>query len=303
MPPIRKLPALLLAAVALPAVALAQPARPVTLATPEVLHAVSQFYDYERAAPLRAETIARQEFPGYTREKVAFDGGRGSRVPGYLALPKAGRGPFPVVILIDGVGGTKERWFQEEGWPRGLLVTRALLDSGFAVLALDARYHGERAAENDFRAPQFSARPFDRTMIVESIIEHRRALDYLATRPELDTARVGVLGMSMGGVMTFALAGLEPRVKVAVAGVTPIAPMHEAAAIPIAPQTFAGAIRRTPVLMLMGRTDGWYSVAEAQQLFDLLPTPRKELVFYDVGHRLPPEYAAKAVGWLVAHLR
>ena len=73
-------------------------------------------------------------------------------------------------------------------------------------------------------------------------------------------------------------------------------------AIPIAPQTFAGAIRTTPILMLMGRTDGFYSAADAQQLHDLIPSPQKSLVFFDSGHRLPPEYGPRAVEWLKTHL-
>lgn len=276
---------------------------PVRLASPEVFEAVSQFYLYDRTTPLQAEVIAKQTFPTYTREKIAFAGYGGSRVPGYLALPTSGTGPFPVVVLIDGVSGSKENWFQVDSWPRGLLVTESLLASGIAVLALDARFHGERAAENGYRPPHFSAQPTDREMIQQSIVEHRRALDYLATRPEIDITRIGALGLSMGGIMTFALSSMDPRIKAAVAGLTPILLMKETIAIPIAPQTFAGAIRTTPILMLMGRTDGFYSVSDAQQLYDLIPSPRKELVFYDTGHRLPPEYADRAVAWLKNYLR
>jgi dienelactone hydrolase len=294
---------LLLALVARGASGQAPATGPVAVASAEVFRAVSQFYEYDRAAPLQAEVVAKQDFPTYTREKIVFTGTQRSRVPGYLALPKSGAAPFPVVLLIDGVGGSKERWFQEDSWPRGTLVTEALIASGIAVLALDARFHGERAAENDYRAPRFSARPADREMITQSIVEHRRAIDYLSGRAEIDSTRIGALGLSMGGIMTFALTAMDGRIRAAVAGVTPIAPMKEAAAIPIAPQTFAGAIRDTPILMLMGRTDGFYTVDDARQLFAAIPSSRKDLVIYDSGHRLPPEYAPRAVEWLRTHLR
>lgn len=55
--------------------------------------------------------------------------------------------------------------------------------------------------------------------------------------------------------------------------------------------------------MLMGRSDGYYSVDEARQLFESIASTRKELVFYDSGHRMPPEYAAKAVSWLLQYLK
>jgi dienelactone hydrolase len=275
---------------------------PVTVAGPEVFEAVSQFYTYDREVPLNAEVAVRQEFPTFIREKVVFTGIRPVRVPAYLALPRAGAGPFPVVVLIDGVTGSKERWFETDSWPRGTLVSHALLEAGIAVLSLDARHHGERIWENDFRAPQAASGPVGRDMIVPSIIEHRRAMDYLATRPEIDAGRIGVLGLSMGGMMTFALTSLDPRVRVAVAGVTPVGVMKGRESIPVAPQTFAGQIRDTPILLQMGRTDPFYTVEDARQLYSAIPSARKELVLYDAGHQLPPEYAPKAVEWLRDHL-
>jgi len=274
---------------------------PIRAASPEVFQAVSQFYEYDRKAPLQAEVIGKDETPGYRREKIVFTGIQRSRVPGYLALPKRGTGPFPVVMLIDGMAGSKDRWFQEDSWPRGTLVTSALVESGFAVLALDAPYHGERAAENDFRIPQATAG--QRDMMSRSIVEHRRAMDYLATRPEIDTSRVGALGVSGGGIVTFALAGMDPRIRAAVAGVTPVGMMRAPIAIPIAPHVFAGAITETPFLMIMGRKDFFYTVEEAQQLFETIRSPRKELILYEGDHRPLPEYAAQSAAWFRQHLK
>ena len=83
-------PSIVLAlALLLPAAGRAQDATaPVVLASPEVFQAVSQFYAYDRAAPLDAQVVARQETPTYVREKVVFSGVDGLRVPGYLAIPK-----------------------------------------------------------------------------------------------------------------------------------------------------------------------------------------------------------------------
>jgi hypothetical protein len=54
--------------------------------------------------------------------------------------------------------------------------------------------------------------------------------------------------------------------------------------------------------MLMGRTDAWYTQAQAEQIFGLIPT-QKDLIWYDVGHRLPEHYAGAAVTWFRRHLR
>ena len=298
-----RLPGLLLLSLAAAAHLAGQsaPAPPIRAATPEVFEAIRAVYEYNRKAPLRAESLVKRDFPAYTREKIVFSGVQQIRVPGLLLTPKAGRPPYPVVILLHGITGTKESWFEPDGWAYGPRLIDPLVTAGIAVLALDARFHGERGSEGDYRVPNDINEIRD--LVVQTVIEHRRALDYLATRGDIDTTRIGLLGLSMGGMETFALTGVDARVRVAVAGVTPVGATRSFITIPVAPQTFAGAIRTTPLLMLMGRTDEYYTVDEARQLFETIASPRKELVFYDSGHRMPAEYAAKAVGWLVQYLK
>ena len=274
---------------------------PIRAATPEVFEATRAIYEYNRKAPLLAESVSKREFPAYTREKIVFSGVQQSRVPGLLMLPKAAATPYPLVILLHGITGSKESWFEPDGWAYGPRLIDPLVAAGIAVLALDARYHGERGAEGGYRVPNDINEIRD--FVVETVIEHRRALDYLATRGDIDTTRIGLLGLSMGGMEAFALTGVDSRVRAAVAGVTPIGATKNFVTIPVAPQTFAGAIRTTPFLMLMGRSDEYYTVDEARRVFESIPSPRKELVFYDSGHRMPPEYAAKAVSWLVQYLK
>lgn len=270
-------------------------------ATAEVFEAIRPVYEYNRNAPLQPELLGKQDFPAYTREKLLLNGVLQIRVPGYLVLPKSGKRPFPVVLLLHGITGQKEGWFEPDGWAYGPKLIEPLVAAGIAVLALDARYHGERIADNAYRVP--SELNDIRDMVIQTVIEQRRAMDFIATRAELDTARIGVLGLSMGGMETFALVGVDPRMKVAVAGVTPVGVLKDPMTLPVAPQTFAGAIRTTPFLMLMGRNDGYYTMEEARELFATVASPRKELVFYDSGHRMPPEYAAKAVDWLTRYLK
>jgi dienelactone hydrolase len=57
-------------------------------------------------------------------------------------------------------------------------------------------------------------------MLGETIVGWRvwdviRAIDYIATRPELDASRVGCMGISGGGTATLFSAALEPRIRAA----------------------------------------------------------------------------------------
>lgn len=290
----------------------------------EAYQALLQFLDYDRGQPLDARIVAREEIEGYEREKVVLNGMRGERVPGYLAFPKERDRPCPLVLELHGMSGSKDAWWQDQAGFRGGLVTKGLLASGIAVLALDGPYHGERIGSKDYESPWAMQEIEFRDHMLQGVVEQRIAMDYLATRAEVDTSRLGVIGYSLGGDQTFMLTAADARVKTAVACVPPpigytmarryaqnltIAQYLADAALtpahvdPASAQQWARGIGSRPFLMLVGRTDEWYTPDEAQQLFDFVPGQTKELVFYDSGHLLPVEYAAKAVQWLEAHLK
>jgi dienelactone hydrolase len=256
-------------------------------------------YEFNAKVPLEVRALAKDDFPTFTREKFSFIGQPRARVPAYLAVPKTGAAPFPVVLLIDGIGGGKERWFHAESWPRGLSVVEALVAQGFAVLALDAPLHGERASEGDFVIPDDWLER--RALIMQSVVEHRRALDALEARGGLDVKRVGVVGLSIGALMAFILSAVEPRVKAAVAGLTPVARTKDPLMGPIAPQTFLGAIT-TPVLMFVGKRDALSPLDESRAVFEGLASKQKEFVSYDTDHRPPSDYAAAVATWLTKAL-
>jgi dienelactone hydrolase len=274
----------------------------------EAYEAILTFYEYDQDMPLAARTVEATEGSNHIREKVVFNGVRDSRVPAYLGLPTGGAGPYPCVLLVNGITGTKERWWEEDSWPHGRKVTEQLFTAGFAVFALDAVYHGERNALDEFERPGdvlFRHEWYNRSrnMIKQTTVEYRRAIDYLATREEIDSDRIGVLGNSMGGLIIFALNASEPRVKVSVAGVTPIKVMTPPELVPISPNNFARGIGPRPFLMLMGKADPFYTVEESEQLFEMIEGGPKKLIFYESGHRLPEEYVGDAVAWLNEHLK
>lgn len=271
----------------------------------EAFQVLLQFFQYDQGIPLEARIVEKQDTPDYVREKIVFRGVRDSRVPGYLAIPKTGTPPYPCVLQLHGIMGSKSDWWDDDSFLSGGHLTKGLLEAGSAVLALDAQYHGERISNNDYESPgvmvfQKGWLNRMREMIIQSTVEYRRAIDYLSTRTEIDTTQIGMIGYSMGGMMTFYLTGVEPRIKVSVACVTPTVKERLSAT---APQNFAKAVGGRPFLMLMGQIDPFYTIEESQQLHDLIESSTKELVFYESGHRLPVEYTRKAIEWFQAYLQ
>ncbi len=272
----------------------------------EAFGIIRQAYEYDRDLPLNAVVMETLDMDTCTRQLIAFDSVGDSRVPGYLAIPKTGVKPFPCVILLHGYTGNKGEWWQDDSFYAGGLVSKAFLTSGYAVLALDARYHGERRPPLDdlMPGPLLNRGLYSRAidMIVGSVVDYRRAIDYLETRAEIDSTRIGVHGYSMGGMMTFLLTGTEPRIKAAVSCVTWNWDNPSEKYQLIAPYNFARAIGDRPFLMMMGRSDTLLPLEAAERLYTLVEKPTTNLILFDSNHRLPDAYIGESLAWFQGHL-
>jgi dipeptidyl aminopeptidase/acylaminoacyl peptidase len=168
----------------------------------EAYELFSSFYDYDRDIPLEARIGGRFEIPGATVEKVVFRS-RDSDVVAFLATPKEGAKPYPCVLALHGLGLDKMSWWEDDNDLSGGNLTKALLGAGIAVLTPDAQYHGERSHSNDYEfthSLRMSGREFRfRDMLIQSVVDCRRAIDYLATRSNIDESKIGVIGYSLGG--------------------------------------------------------------------------------------------------------
>lgn len=104
----------------------------------------------------------------------------------------------------------------------------------------------------------------------------------------------------MGGLQTFILTAVEPRICVSVACVVPSLTDRTTS---IAPKDYAQGIGDRPFLMLMGLSDTMCHQQHARQLLDLVPSTRKDLILFDAGHKLPTDYVVDALDWMEEHLR
>lgn len=276
----------------------------------EACRAVAQFYEYDRTIPLEARLVEKVKKDDLLREKIVFRGAQGFLVPAYLQFPPSGEGPFPCVLLLHGWSGSKENWWQESNYISGGTVRKALLAAGCAVLAIDAQCHGDRIAQNDFApvnhyadkeagANQRKGYFSQQEIYIQTTRDYRRAIDYLQSRPEIDKARIGIVGYSMGGTQTFLLTGVEPRIKAAVAVATPA---EKSKWSPIAPQNFIHGIGDRPFLTIIGRSDELCPIEHALRLQTMIESKTKDQVLFDAGHKLPPTYVPHAIEWIRKHL-
>lgn len=148
-------------------------------------------------------------FP-YRSEEVAFDNpaAPGVRLAGTLTLPE-GAGPFPAVVLITGTG-PQDRDETIEGHRSFAIWADVLTRRGVAVFRFDDR--GVGASTGNFGAATGVDFASDVTAVFEG----------LSARPEIDPARVGLIGHSEGAVFAYLAMeeGLRPAWLVTLAGPT-----------------------------------------------------------------------------------
>jgi len=289
----------------------AEEAAPYPRISEEAFKARLPFFDYAKGVPLEGRVVQeRSEQEGGKRQKIVFRGAQGFLVPGYLEFPTAGEKPFPLVLLLHGWSGSKEDWYKDDNYISGGVMRRALVGAGYAVLALDAATHGERSKEIDYQHVNFFDDPkapakhnyFTYAEIsIQTVKDYRRALDFLFERGEIATNRIGLVGYSMGGMDSFYLMAVEPRIKMAVACV-PI--LLSADYGPASPIDYSWGVRNKPFLMLMGRKDGKDDhVAKVEASYhQYIENAQSKLLWYDQGHKLTSIYVPDALAWVKKNL-
>ena len=195
------------------------------------------------------------------------------RIHAYLYKP-SGDGPFPVVIYNHGGRSGRPRRLEPNEYI-GRLLTRA----GYAVLVPERRGYGgsdgptlSEDVGNDL-GQRFVARVEAETDDVFA------ALDYVRTLPFADTKRIGIMGYSLGGIVTMFALSRSTTFAVAInqagaAGAWDISAQLRSALIAAAEKA------TTPALLLVAQNDRTTaSITTLGEIFKKRGVPHRMVVY------------------------
>jgi fermentation-respiration switch protein FrsA (DUF1100 family) len=166
--------------------------------------------DRPRVEPALEERVV-ESAGGLTQLHLSFASEAGQRVPCWLVKKTGVDGKRPAVIVLHCTGGCKED---------SLGLARTLAMKGFVGIAMDGRYNGERAGTGGLTYDAAIAQAYrdgkSHPFLYDTVWDVMRLIDVLQSRPDIDAARIGVIGFSKGGMETYLLAAADERVTVAV---------------------------------------------------------------------------------------
>ncbi len=274
--------------------------------TDSVFEAYKAEFSYDET-DLKAHVESRRESSEWIQERITFDAAYGNeRVPAYLFLPRSAAPPYQTVIYFPGSASEYQRSSQDlESYVEFTRRLDYIVKNGRAVLYPIYKGTFERGnaalvavIEGDQSSHQHAE------LLVQQVKDFRRCVDYLETRPDIDSKKLAYYGFSWGGEFGGIIPAVEERLKVSVliaAGLSPAGRSRPE----VNDINYVSRVK-IPTLILNGKYDTIFPLAtSAKPMFDLLgtPAPDKQLKLYGTDH-VPPrnEYIKETLAWLDRYL-
>jgi len=172
-----------------------------------------------RDRKVTAQLVSSEDRGAYTLEKLILDLNGEEPAPAYFAKPKGRSGRLPTVLFNHSHGGGyqigKTEFIDGREYMGKPPYAEFLTSLGYNALCFDAWIFGERAKRTEldfFKDTLWHGRVLWGMMVYDAL----KAVDYLHTRADVDTQRLGTVGMSMGSSTAQWVGALDPRLKVVV---------------------------------------------------------------------------------------
>lgn len=235
--------------------------------------------------------------------------GKPSKIFGYYCYPRNIKGKLPAILISHGGGGTADlgrtiRWAKR----------------GYAVLTIDLPGKGDQRWNSRSTGPNMEVPVLLRTKpdpthnyLVHAVAATRNGITFLRQQQKVDPKRVGMVGLSWGGVITLLTNGQDKRLKTAVnvfgAGYIPEGcTWQERFDIKSAkdladwnnyidPRNFLKT-QHAPILFMTGTNDHCYYLPTFQKSYEDVKVEKKLTLIPNLRHKFTPAMQEIVLSWL-----
>lgn len=270
---------------------------------------------YKEEGPVEYQVLEEEEHPAYSLKKIAFYNTPDVLVLAYLLIPKDGKRKYPAMVCLQGHSpgahlsvGRAYNKEDEENLANDRDFAIQAVKNGYVALAIEQRAFGERQERlQEMRAPHtchdavMHALMLGHTFTAERIADVMRGIDLLYQIPFVDRRKIGCMGESGGGTVTFYASCIEPRIRLSVVICAfctyedSIMTIYHCADnyIPNAllyfgEEDLAGLIAPRPFLIVAGEQDPIFPIHGVKKAFE-----KAKLIYEKVGY---PERVELVVG-------
>lgn len=143
--------------------------------------------------------------------------GRPTKVFAWLGIPKVGPDKAPGIVLVHGGGGTAFRQWVKK-WNEKGFAAIAIAHEGQVALRDENRKWRKHAWPGPWRRGHYkdSWKPLKDQWMYHAVADTILANSLLRSLPEVDEEKVGLMGVSWGGVITSTVMGIDSRFAFAI---------------------------------------------------------------------------------------
>jgi dienelactone hydrolase len=293
--------------------------------------------DWPEPCPLNVKLREKSQAEGFRIESLYYDAEPDDPIPALLLIPDgvSAKKPAPAVAIWHQHNG---QYHLGKGEPAGLSgnpmhhTGAALAKEGYVVLCPDAQCFEERQdptgklkGGNYERFEFLKSVVAGKSMAWKNILDMRRAVDFLVSRPEVIGEKLGCYGHSMGSTHTWLVGPWEPRLKCLVGNccLPTYKAIHDNHMLHCFPNfvpgihqygdtpDIAGLIAPRPLLLNFGEKDGGSPIDEVRRGVEVIADAygamhaEKNFSHYieeGSGHVLSDEMWKRTLAWFNRHI-
>jgi hypothetical protein len=153
--------------------------------------------------------------PGVVADRVTYQTASGMLVPAIIYRPEHPHGKLPGIVVVNGHGSDKYGWY---AFYSGMMFAQA----GAVVVTYDPIGEGERNIDHKSRTgahdkivpppPGVPETDWGQRLAGLMQVDLMQAVSYLRSLPQVDPARIGVVGYSMGSFISGIAGAIDTRI-------------------------------------------------------------------------------------------